>query len=192
MQNSAEIAVDVREIEALNYVFLRVMGQIFLSASSNAVFNEMTGAQRRILYYLDLKGSISMSEVARLVGCTVPAATGVVEKLVKSDQVKREPCSSDRRVIRIGLTEEPGAVPGAISTGIGHEVRRPMSVAVFGGLIVSTILTLLVVPCFYSVMDDALVWMKARLRRREVDPPVSSEPPPPAIGPSPAHEAFGK
>ena len=47
-----------------------------------------------------------------------------------------------------------GAVPGALSLGPGGELRIPMSVAVIGGVIVSTFLTLFVVPCFYSVAED--------------------------------------
>jgi MarR family transcriptional regulator, organic hydroperoxide resistance regulator len=98
--------VDIGQIESLNYVFLRVMGQIFLAASSNPVFNEMTGAQKRILYFLDLKGSCNMSRIAKLVGCTVPAATGVVDKLVRAGLVRREQDDNDRRVIRIALTTD--------------------------------------------------------------------------------------
>jgi DNA-binding MarR family transcriptional regulator len=95
---------DISQLEALNYVFLRVMGQIFLSTSSNATFNEMTGAQKRIMYFLDLKGPQNMSQIARLVGCKVPATTPVVDKLVKSGLVGREANPDDRRVIRIAMT----------------------------------------------------------------------------------------
>ena len=95
---------DISQLEALNYVFLRVMGQIFLSTSSNTTFNEMTGAQKRIMYFLDLKGPQNMSQIAKLVGCTVPATTPVVEKLVKAGLVCREANPEDRRVIRIAMT----------------------------------------------------------------------------------------
>jgi len=81
------------------------MGQVFLSATSNPVFNEMTGAQRRILYLLDLKGPNPMSQIARLVGCTLPAATGVVDKLVRSGQVERIAAPEDRRIVKVALTE---------------------------------------------------------------------------------------
>jgi Cu/Ag efflux pump CusA len=59
-----------------------------------------------------------------------------------------------------------GSLPGAIRFGPGGELRVPMSVAVIGGLIVSTALTLFVVPCFYSVSDQVLEAMKARVRAR--------------------------
>src|SRR5262245_31418135 len=97
-------STDISQLEALNYVFLRVMGQIFLSSSSNQTFNEMTGAQKRIMYFLDLKGPQNMSQIARLVGCTVPATTPVVDRLVKGGLVDREANPGDRRVIRIAMT----------------------------------------------------------------------------------------
>ncbi|MBX7244417.1 MAG: efflux RND transporter permease subunit [Candidatus Sumerlaeaceae bacterium] len=48
-----------------------------------------------------------------------------------------------------------GALPGALAHGVGSEVRSPMNIAIIGGLIVSTMLTLVVVPCFYSLIDQA-------------------------------------
>jgi HAE1 family hydrophobic/amphiphilic exporter-1 len=46
-----------------------------------------------------------------------------------------------------------GAVPAALAFGPGAESRNPMAIAVIGGVIFSTLLTLYVVPCFYSVMS---------------------------------------
>ncbi|MFT3907119.1 MAG: efflux RND transporter permease subunit [Steroidobacteraceae bacterium] len=42
--------------------------------------------------------------------------------------------------------------------------RAPMGVAVIGGLVASTLLSLFVVPCAFTVMDDFKVWLKRRLR----------------------------
>jgi DNA-binding MarR family transcriptional regulator len=102
----SQVRADISQVESLNYIFLRVMGQIFLASSSNPVFNEMTGAQKRILYFLELKGACNMSRIAKLVGCTVPAATGVVDKLVRAGLVRRESDDNDRRVIRIAMTAQ--------------------------------------------------------------------------------------
>jgi DNA-binding MarR family transcriptional regulator len=98
------VRLDVREITSLNYLFLRVLSRIFLSPSSSRPLNEMTGAQKRILYYLDLQGPQRMSDIARLVGVSLPAATITVEKLVESKLVKRSADPSDRRVVRVDLT----------------------------------------------------------------------------------------
>ncbi len=47
-----------------------------------------------------------------------------------------------------------GMVPAAAGLGAGAEMRQPMGVSVIGGLITSTLLTLVVVPVAYSLMDD--------------------------------------
>ena len=47
-----------------------------------------------------------------------------------------------------------GMLPIALGNSMGSELRSPMGVAVIGGLIVSTLLTLLVVPVIYSLLDD--------------------------------------
>ncbi len=44
------------------------------------------------------------------------------------------------------------AIPPALALGPGAETRIPMAVAVLGGMLVSTLLTLFVVPCAYSLM----------------------------------------
>jgi HAE1 family hydrophobic/amphiphilic exporter-1 len=41
----------------------------------------------------------------------------------------------------------------AIGLGEGSELRTPMALTVIGGLIVSTVLTLLIIPAVYSVVD---------------------------------------
>lgn len=47
-----------------------------------------------------------------------------------------------------------GMVPLAISTGAGAELRAPMAIAIAGGLVSSTILSLIVVPVVYTLLDD--------------------------------------
>jgi hypothetical protein len=47
-----------------------------------------------------------------------------------------------------------GMLPIAFGHGVGGEARSPMGVAVIGGLLASTLLTLVVVPCFFTVMED--------------------------------------
>ncbi|MGE5190003.1 MAG: efflux RND transporter permease subunit [Gemmatimonadota bacterium] len=55
-----------------------------------------------------------------------------------------------------------GMLPLALALGAGAEMRAPMARAVIGGLVTSTILTLLVVPVVYTVLDD----LGDRIRRR--------------------------
>ena len=58
-----------------------------------------------------------------------------------------------------------GMLPVAIGTGAGSESRAPMAIAIIGGLTSSTLLTLLVVPVVYSLLDQLLAGI-GRLRAR--------------------------
>ena len=60
-----------------------------------------------------------------------------------------------------------GMLPVAIGLGEGGEFYRPLAIAIIGGTITSTILTLLVVPTFYDSIEIAHDRMIAKFRRRD-------------------------
>jgi multidrug efflux pump len=66
-----------------------------------------------------------------------------------------------------------GALPLAVGTGVGSELRRPLGISIVGGLIVSQVLTLYTTPVIYLAFDD----LARRLQRRRA---------PEALGPEPA------
>ncbi len=82
---------------------------------------------------------------------------GIREAVVKGGHSRLRP------VIMTTLTTILGMVPMAIGTGQGSEMWRPMGTAVIGGLTVSTILTLILIPVLYCVF--ALVGVKRRRRK---------------------------
>ena len=47
-----------------------------------------------------------------------------------------------------------GMLPIALGFGAGAELRQPMAVAIIGGLITNTVLSLIVIPVFYTIADD--------------------------------------
>jgi HAE1 family hydrophobic/amphiphilic exporter-1 len=59
-----------------------------------------------------------------------------------------------------------GMLPVAIGMGEGGEFYRPMAVTIIGGTITSTMLTLLVIPCFYDSIEMMRERMLMRLPRR--------------------------
>ena len=68
-----------------------------------------------------------------------------------------------RPILMTTVAMVAAAIPAALATGPGAELRRPMGAAVIGGLVVSTMLTLLVVPCFYSLVDQGISAVRRRI-----------------------------
>lgn len=61
-----------------------------------------------------------------------------------------------RPIVMTSFSTVAGAIPAAIAFGPGSETRVPMAVSVMGGLVVSTLLTLFVVPALYSLVTREL------------------------------------
>jgi multidrug efflux pump subunit AcrB len=62
-----------------------------------------------------------------------------------------------------------GALPMALQTGTGSELRRPLGVAIVGGLLLSQVLTLYTTPVIYLALDRVERWI---LQRRAASQPV--------------------
>ena len=58
-----------------------------------------------------------------------------------------------------------GMTPIALGHGEGSQFRAPLGVAVIGGVIASTLLTLLVIPTVYEILADTREWLFGRFRR---------------------------
>jgi HAE1 family hydrophobic/amphiphilic exporter-1 len=77
-----------------------------------------------------------------------------------------------RPILMTTLTTALGLLPMAIGFGEGAEVRTPMAITVIGGLLVSTLLTLIVIPVVYSLLDRK-EWPASSAARSELASPVS-------------------
>ena len=70
-----------------------------------------------------------------------------------------------RPIVMTTLAMAAGMLPTALALGKGSEFRQPMAVAVIGGLMTSTILSLVLVPVVYEFVDDFERWLLPRLGR---------------------------
>ena len=77
-----------------------------------------------------------------------------------------------RPIVMTTIAMAAGMAPSAWGVGDGGEFRAPMAIAVIGGLIVSTVLSLVFVPSFYAVMDDlskGVNWLFGRFLAKPED-----------------------
>ncbi|MGE5085831.1 MAG: efflux RND transporter permease subunit [Bacillota bacterium] len=70
-----------------------------------------------------------------------------IESLIKACPIRLRP------IIMTSVATIAAAIPSAMAGGAGSETMRPMAITLIGGVLVSTILTLFVVPCIYSLLD---------------------------------------
>jgi HAE1 family hydrophobic/amphiphilic exporter-1 len=81
-----------------------------------------------------------------------------------------------RPIVMTTVAMVAGMIPSALGIGDGGEFRAPMAIGVIGGLVVSTLLSLVFVPSFYTVMDD-LSGLARRIGRRRPPAPDAAEQP---------------
>jgi HAE1 family hydrophobic/amphiphilic exporter-1 len=86
------------------------------------------------------------------------------EALIVAGEVRLRP------IVMTTLAMIFGMLPLALALGEGSEFRSPMARAVIGGLISSTLLTLIVVPVVYTYLDGLGVWILRKLRKGPVEP----------------------
>lgn len=95
-----------------------------------------------------------------------PAA---IDALIEACPVRLRP------IIMTSAATVSAAIPSALATGAGSETMKPMAICLIGGVIVSTVLTLVVVPCFYLVMDKFRKRDEMRVKTREAFIAVGEE-----------------
>jgi HAE1 family hydrophobic/amphiphilic exporter-1 len=75
-------------------------------------------------------------------------------------------CSERARpIVMTTMAMAAGMLPTALGLGQGSEFRQPMAIAVIGGLISSTVLSLVLVPVVYEFVDDFEKWVSPRFAR---------------------------
>ncbi len=97
------------------------------------------------------------------------------EALLRAGPVRLRP------ILMTACSTIAGMIPVAIGLGAGAETRSPMGTAIVGGMLTSTVLTLIVVPVVYSLMDDLTCVVKRLVTRQhgsDRDPMVGLAPVP--------------
>ena len=93
-----------------------------------------------------------------------------MEAMIEAGQKRARP------IVMTSIAMSAGMLPSALGVGEGGSFRAPMAIAVIGGIIVSTVLSLVVVPSFFLIMDDLsrlLSWIFSRFigpKEEEIEP----------------------
>ncbi len=105
-------------------------------------------------------GFIALSGVAVLNGLVMVSFINQLrrEGMARDEAIIQGSLTRLRPVLMTALVASLGFVPMAIATGTGAEVQRPLATVVIGGLITSTLLTLVVLPALYRIFTG---WDKA-------------------------------
>ncbi|MHB8339947.1 MAG: efflux RND transporter permease subunit [Mycobacteriales bacterium] len=82
----------------------------------------------------------------------------------RDDAVVESGATRIRPILMTTATLVAAMLPLALGTGSGSSERAPISIVLIGGLLSSTVLTLLVVPVLYTVVDDAAQWLARAAR----------------------------
>jgi HAE1 family hydrophobic/amphiphilic exporter-1 len=90
-----------------------------------------------------------------------------------------------RPILMTAFSTVAGMIPVAIGLGAGAETRSPMGTAIVGGMLTSTLLTLIVVPVVYSLLDDMATWLRSWFVRKPTLT-VMPEPTPATVDDRPA------
>jgi HAE1 family hydrophobic/amphiphilic exporter-1 len=90
--------------------------------------------------------------------------TSLRDALIRAGRIRLRPIMMTTLALIAGMT------PVAIGAGEGADFRAPLGRAVIGGVITSTLLTLLVIPTVYEILDGFREWLAAKLWRKIVRP----------------------
>ncbi len=119
---------------------------------------------------------IALIGVILLIGIVKKNAIMMIDVALETERTRQVPASVAiyeacllrfRPIMMTTMAALLGAVPLAVTTGSGAEMRQPLGISIVGGLLVSQVLTLYTTPVVYLYLDRFRAWLSARWRRRE-------------------------
>jgi multidrug efflux pump subunit AcrB len=131
-------------VTVLTILPLSLVGAVFALLFTNQTLNIFSMIGLLLLAGIVKKNSIILVEYANHAADRGATAT---DAMLEAGPTRLRP------ILMTSIATMMAAVPAALGLGAGSETRMPMAVAVIGGLVVSTMLSLFVVPAFYVVAD---------------------------------------
>ena len=135
--------------------------------------------------FLMLMGIVTKNAIMLVDFAIVELRSGVPRRTAITEAGRKRA----RPIVMTTIAMIGGMFPSALALGDGGEFRSPMAIAVIGGLLVSTLLSLLFVPAFFMVMDDigrVFHWMLGRFVGPRDEAAHGTDPVNQAAAPAPA------
>ena len=152
------------QFESLTYPFIimfsipfGISGVVLALWMSGTTFNVMTFVGLIMLVGIVVKNGIVMVDYINL---NRERGFGIIRAVVTGGKSRLRP------VLMTTMTTILGMLPLALSKGQGSEMWKPMAVTVIGGLTVSTLLTLIVVPTMYTLFAASGVKRRHRKNKK--------------------------
>jgi len=124
---------------------------------------------------------IAMIGIILLIGIVKKNAILMIDFAVQAERVEGKPTVEAiyqacllrfRPIMMTTMAALLGALPLALGTGVGSELRRPLGITIVGGLILSQMLTLFTTPVVYIYMDRIQTWLQGHRARGAAPAPV--------------------
>jgi multidrug efflux pump subunit AcrB len=147
-------------VTVLSILPLSIAGAAFALLATGRSLNIFSMIGLLLLMGIVKKNSIILVDYANQLRAK---GLDTLSALLKAGPVRLRP------ILMTSIATMMAAIPPALGIGSGSEIRAPMAVAVIGGLIVATVLSLLVVPSFYLVADRIAERIKGRRGEEEPD-----------------------
>jgi multidrug efflux pump len=144
-------------ITVLTILPLSVAGAIFALELGGKTINIFSAIGLLLLMGIVKKNSIILVDYANQMRQQGMSAR---DAMLRAGPVRLRP------ILMTSIATGMAAVPAALALGPGGEIRAPMAIAVIGGLVVATAMSLFVVPSFYVCADWLLVHGRRAIRRR--------------------------
>ena len=139
---------------ALPLTIIGALGSLFLTGNT---INIMSLIGMLMLIGLVVKNSILLVDYTNTLR---GQGMAMREAVLEAGPVRLRP------ILMTAISTIAGVLPIALGLGAGGESRAPMAIAVAGGMTSSTILTLFVIPVAYTLVDDMVQKVSARLQRK--------------------------
>ena len=141
-----------------------------------------TGAILALLLFRTDLSVIALIGIVLLIGIVKKNAIMMIDFALEAERAEGKPADEAitqacllrfRPIMMTTLAALLGALPLALGTGVGSELRRPLGIAIVGGLLVSQVFTLYTTPVVYLYLDRVQRWF--RQRRASIGPPRLDE-----------------